>query len=321
MIIDFDSFFRNRIENLLIRASWMGDLRKTVGLEGFSQVWTGNAQWYFWLHGAPGAYRLTFSEGDTVRYGPKNFYEGRFVLKCYPSPIDPGYAGYSAEERLLLSGERFDVTGTPRFEAVGEIPEALFTVGVVSMVIDPQGGPALLTFDSLEAFTTYDGRDPASGLRPTSPRVIRNVCGWRHGRPLFDCLVGLYANFHGHPPSFMGAAQSQGFENWILPSQSTECRSSDTIRRLALSIGFEGSKKRADDLVERLWRSRLEAGEEVLVSCKLPAASGPGNFGVPAPFTPSPSWWEAARPDFQSDLSSTCGCDDHRCLHRAIPAS
>jgi hypothetical protein len=321
MSIDFDSFFRNRIENLLIRASWMGDLRKALGLEGFSQIWTGNAQWYFWLHGAPGVYCLAFAEGDVVRTGPKIFYVGRFVVKCYPSPNDPGYAGYSSEERFLLAGDRFDASGTPRFEASEKIPNALFTVGAISVVLDPQGELALLTFDSLDALITLDSRDHAVGSSPAPPQVVRDVCGWRHGRPLFDVIVGLYANFYGKPPSFVGATRSLGFEYWILPGQSTQCRSSETARRLALSVGFDGLKGEAGTLVESLWRSQLEAGETIVVSRKLPVAFKDGVDGVPAQFTPNSTWWEAARADFRSDLSSTCGCGEHHCLHRAVPSS
>jgi hypothetical protein len=56
MPIDFDSFFRNRVEGLLIRASWVGEVRRMLGLTGVSQVWDGQAAWYFWLQAAVGEY-------------------------------------------------------------------------------------------------------------------------------------------------------------------------------------------------------------------------------------------------------------------------
>jgi hypothetical protein len=318
MSIDFDSFFRNRIETLLIRASWMGGLREILGLRGFSQIWHGNAQWYFWLHDAPGAYCLAFVEGDTVQIGGKRFYEGSFALKCYPYSNDRGYAGYSAEEQFWLASNRFDETQTPGFEASEEIPDTLFTVGAISLLLDPQGALALLTFESLDAFKTLDRMDGTGGFNPLSLHVIRNVPGWRHGRPLFDCLVGLYANFINQTPSFMGATRSQGFEYWILPDRSAECGYSDKTSRLCLSIGFTESKCRSKNPLEALWRTRLEVGEEIVASRNLPSSFADGNCAAPsAHFTLNPTWWEAARSDFQSELSSTCGCGDHDCHHPA----
>jgi hypothetical protein len=314
MRIDFDSFFRNRIECLLIRASWMGGLREALGIHGISQIWSGNAQWYFWLHDAPGAYCLSFVEGDIFPAGKKKFYEGRFALKCYPYSNHPGHKGYSEEERSWMASNRFDSTHTPCFEAFEQIPEGLFTVGAVSFLIDPQTTIALLAFESQDAFKTLRSMDGGGGSMKI-PQVIRNVSGWTLGRPLFDCLVGLYANFSGQPPGFMGATRSPGYEYWMHPEQRTSLRTSHTARRFALSIGFDHLKAGAGNCLEALWRTWIENGEEVVLARKMTPIEGESE--CPVLFAPHPVWREVVSRDFRSELLSTCGCGDHSCLHAA----
>ncbi len=313
MNTDFDSFFRNRIESMIISASWVSTVRSVLGLEGVSQVWNGNAAWTFWLHHAPGAYALAFSEGERLERLGKRLYDGRFILKCYPYPNHPAFAGFSPEERLLVKSDRFDSTNTPRFEAAPEIPDSLFTIGGVSLLLDPEDALALLTFESLDALRTTVCETPSAGS--AGEYLIRDVAGWRIGYPLFDCIIGLSSYYRKEAPVFLGATRLPGFEHTLAPDGSLDCRHREGIFHRRLTLGFLKDRRDASG-IEALWRGRLEEGEEVLETMNLPfsiedAPSSP----LSETAAPNSRWWKVAYSDFRSELTSICGCGDHHCHH------
>jgi hypothetical protein len=319
MHIDFDSFFRNRIEGLLIRASWVETLRSMLGLKGVSQIWNGDAAWYLWLQGAPGVYALVFSEGDDVVSNGHRLFEGHFALKCYPYAHDAGFAGFSDEERRWIQSDRFDATNTPKFDALAEIPEALFTVGSLSLVSDADDSLALLTYQSLDALRIYQSDQVAARAdgAPVSgtARLVRNVAGWATGYPLFDCLVGLYTHSTRQPPAFCGVTRSRGFDYTFFADGQAECRPSRRTVQTAVTIGFQSSDRDIDRL-ETLWRDRLEKGEKIQAARRLPVSmDDAGAAGLPDSLALNPKWWEIAASDFKSELSSACGCSDNHCHH------
>jgi len=319
MPIDFDSFFRNRIEGLLIRASWSDALRAMVGLEAASQIWSGNAAWYLWLQQAHGAYHLAFSEGEAIETNGDRLFEGRFAVKCYPYPDAPCFSGFSVEERSLICSDRFDTTHTPRFEASMEIPDWFFTVGSISLLCDAEGSLALLTYQSLDALRVHrDNASPdcthANGNRCTT-HLARDVAGWEIGYPLFDCLVGLYTHCNRQPPAFIGATRSQGFEHTVFADGHAVCRPSRKSIQTALTIGFHPGEGDAGP-VTTLWQERLESGEKIRFARVLPASIGDAiGTGLPDNFVLNPLWWKIAETHFSSELSSTCGCGQYHSHH------
>jgi hypothetical protein len=52
--MDLDSFFRNKVESLLITASWVEQVQQMLDLKGVSQVWGDRPEWYVWVEDAPG---------------------------------------------------------------------------------------------------------------------------------------------------------------------------------------------------------------------------------------------------------------------------
>jgi hypothetical protein len=283
MPIDFDSYFRNRIEGLLICASWVQALRALLGLEGVSQIWNGNPAWYL-------------------------------SLKCYPCPDHPCLAGFSPEERRLVQSDRFDTTHTPHFEAADGIPETLFTVGSLELLCGADDTAALLTFQSLDTLRIVQS-DAATPEPPEASRLVRNVAGWALGFPLFDCLVGLYTHFTRQPPAFMGATRCRGFEYVVGADGHAACRSSRQSTQTALTIGFQASAT-DHDWLESLWRSRLETGEKVQTVQRLPATFHRAvGRDLPDDIRVNPLWWEIAGSDFKSELASSCGCGEAHCRH------
>jgi hypothetical protein len=319
MHIDFDSFFRNRIEGLLIRASWLGALRSLLGLDSVSQVWGGNAAWYLWIQGAPGPYHLAFSEGDVVEANGHRLFEGRFAVKCYPYPDHPNFNGFSSEERQLIRSDLFDATHTPRFEAIAKIPGSLFTVGSICLLCDEEASFVLLTYQSLDALRISQS-DTLSGFSKTdsgtgAARLVRNVAGWEIGYPLFDCLVGLYAHSTGYPPAFIGATSCQGFEHTVFADGRAVCRTSRKSTQTTLTIAFHPSNDN-NGRIKNLWKEGLEPGEKIQIAQRLPdTIDSTLGTNLPNNIALNPLWWTIADLEFKSELTSTCGCGQSHCHH------
>ena len=148
--MDFDSFFRNKVESILITASWVEQVQKMLDLNGVSQVWGIRPEWYIWIDGAPGVYSLVFEEGETMEAADQTLILGQFAVKCYPYVEAGVFDAFSPREREMITGNRFDHTHTPRLEAREGIPEAFFTIGSISFMLDVSGTVAMFTFDSLD---------------------------------------------------------------------------------------------------------------------------------------------------------------------------
>jgi hypothetical protein len=319
MYIDFDSFFRSRIEGLLIRASWVGALRSMLGLEKVSQIWNGNAGWYFWLRTAPGPYALVFSEGQTIEIHGRRLFEGQFLIKCFPYPEYPGLSGFSAEERRLIGSDSFDDTHTPCFEAETGLPEWLFTVGSFALICDQEDTLNLLTYQSLDALRIRELDHSGSGAGPDRPseaaRWLRNIAGWDIGYPLFDCLVGLNCHAAGQPPAFIGLSQSEGFDYRITGTTGVELCNSSKTTQTALTFSFNSSDI-GTEWIKTVWQNRLEAGESILAARRLTdSTEDAGQMDLPENIKLNPLWWKIAESDFRSELTSTCGCGRSHCHH------
>ena len=314
MTIDFDSCFRNRIEAMLIKASWVGALRSMLGLRATSQVWNGRAEWYLWIDRAPGVYALSFIDGDTFHLGGRRLHEGFFTIKCYPYRTHSDFANFSADERRLVESDWFDATNTPRFEALAQIPDSLFCIGGFSLVIDPHGSLALMTVESLDELRLHQPCCTLpEGHGPAATTLIRKVSGWTTGALLFDCLVGLYANFLKQPPLFAGATCSPGFESILGADATAACRPSRNNHRRSLSIGFDLPDEAVGG-IEALWRDRLEPGEKILTAVRLPATARALRHGrLVRGLALNPVWWEIAGADFTSELNTACGCAHDHC--------
>ena len=310
MSIDFDSFFRERIESLLIKSSWVEAVREKLGLKAVSQVWVEHPEWYFWIREAPGVYSLALVDAEVVSAGDQSNVLGRFTVKCYPYPDNEAMAGFSTEELAAVHSDLFDCTHSPRIETRKKLQDPWFTVGSISILIDSERNNALLTYDSLEHILTCSSEFPDGG-KEFKPTVIRDVPGWEIGYPLFNCLVGLYAFFDRSAPCFAGATQAPGFKFTLTEGNCLECRPSQRNRHLTFSLLFQPLES-PHDLWEHLWRERLDPEEIVAYTG---AFSNAIQEPVEVPGIPHaaviPLWWDLATGDYRSELSTTCGCADH----------
>ncbi len=320
--MDFDSFFRNRVERMLITASWVEQVQKKLGLEGISQVWGEKPEWYVWIHRAPGVYALVFEEGETGEIADQALILGRFAVKCYPYVAAPVFHAFSPQEQEMVSGDLFDRTHTPRLESREGIPEAFFTVGSISFILDAAEAFAMFTFDSLD-YLRWSMLNVTTG-QENSPndaqgkRVIRNIPGWQVGYPLFDRLISLYAFYSKQSPAFIGATRSPGFECMVDINQTPVSRFCDEIQQWSASVLFLNETD-TNPPVDTLWRAHLDPEEKIVFEhpCSHSVCSHFADASMPQVVTNS-LWWDLAHADFKSELASTCGCEDHE--HHAFEA-
>lgn len=313
--MDFDSFFRNKIERMLIVASWVEAVRKKLGLESVSQVWGDKPEWYFWIQQTPGVYALVFEEGETGQIADRTLFLGRFAVKCYPYVAAPMFDTFSPREQEMVTSEVFDHTQTPRLEAREEIPEAYFKVGSISFMLDAAEDFAMFTFDSLD-FLRWSVQCAKTGNENIPNKVqeksiVRNIPGVQIAYPLFDRLVGLYAFYSKLSPAFIGTTRSAGSE-WIVDiNQTPQRRACNETRQWSASVLF---LDKADGTVpvDAIWRSHMEPEEQIVFEHAFShsACSHFREAGIPHMVINS-LWWNLARADFKSELASICGCENH----------
>ena len=310
--MDLDSFFRNKVESMLITASWVEKVKKMLDLAGVSQVWGDRPEWYFWIDGSPGVYALVFEQSGTIATADQILNVGQFVVKCYPFLTAGVFEAFSPREREIVNSDLFDHTQTPQLETKPEIPEALFAIGSISFALDAAETVALLTFDSLD-FLRWSVLTAKTGSVNNLPEksLIRNIPGWQIGYPLFDRLVSLYAFYSKQPPAFIGATQSPGFECIIDTYQTPENRMCADTRQLSTSVLFVNSGD-TDACVDNIWRAQLDPEEQIILehtcshtTCNHYVASEMSQVAI------NSLWWDLAHADLKSELVSTCGCGDH----------
>ena len=200
MNIDFDSFFRNKVESMLITASCVEHVRHMLDLEGVSQVWGDKPEWYLWLGHAPGVYALILEDAESMVAENTTWLIGHFAVKCYPYVDSQIFSTFSSKERKALTSDLFDQTHTPRLEVRERIPENFYTVGSVSMMMDAAETSALFTVTSLDTIKVRD-ENASTGRLPfpasTDSRfIVRNVPGWQTSYPLFNDHLFYLVTYH-----------------------------------------------------------------------------------------------------------------------------
>ena len=307
---------------MLITASWVEPVQKMLDLAGVSQVWGDRPEWYIWIDGAPGVYALVFEEGETVEAADQTLNLGQFAVKCYPYVDASVFDSFSPQEREMVTGELFDHTHTPRLESLQRVPEAFFTVGSLSFMLNAAETIAMFTFDSLDflKWSTITAKTSRrNGLNDSHEKsIIRNIPAWQVGYPLFDRLISLYAFYLKRSPAFIGSTRSPGFECMVDIDQTLESRICDKTRQYSTSVLFSNATD-TEELVDKNWRAHLEPEEKIVFehACSHSACNHVAADGLPQVVINS-LWWDLAHADLKSELASTCGCEDHE--HHAFEA-
>ena len=313
--MDFDSFFRNKVESLLLTASWVEHVQHLLGLKAVSQVWGDKPEWYIWLDHAPGAYALVLEDAESFELQSTSFLMGHFAVKCYPYGDNSILAAFSPQEQELAASDLFDETHTPRLEARERIPESFYNVGSISLILDDAETTSLLAVDSLDALKLWVQSPSENRMRlPGNTEIgciIRNVPGWQISYPFFDRLVCLFSFYFRHSPIFIGATRSPGFEYFVNSEKHLECKPCAASNHLTASLLFHKSSG-PENPVETLWRRQLGPEESIVFMRHLPSAfSDQLVLDSPRVVPINPLWWELADTEMKSEMASTCGCCDH----------
>jgi len=312
--IDLETFFRARIENMLVTASWVETIKKILGITGVSQVWTEKPGWYFWISEAPGVYHLQLENAS----GEGDFTRGVFSVKCYPFPDGEVFHSFSDEERELIQSDMFDHTNTPRFENLRIIPESFFNVGIMEYGTSSDQEGALFTFEALNAMriryedeTVHQYLVIDKSKRFTKGEIGRDVPGWAVGYLFFDRVLSLYSNYTKRKPVRVIMTRSPGFEYVYNETDGFQCLDSRQVKINALTVLYSSDHGRPDPGRDQWIGEVNAAGTQDVVYDRI---FQHGHFHrdhdqIPSMPLLNELWWTLPDADYRSELASSCGCE------------
>ncbi len=316
MTIDPEEFFRNKIDNMLVTASWVDQVRDILGITGVSQIWDEQPAWYFWLSSMGGAYRLQLESA----YDDRKTYCSVFSIKYYPAVNEKLFQTFSAEERSIVQSSLIDHTNTPSYDYRYKIPEELFSVGTVFFNTDVDGNCASLLLRTLTRMRIVYSQETHDLSRQ---KTDRNVPGWQVSYPLFERLAGLYAFNSKITPTSITVTREPGFKYVFDGREDLEAVEEDAVYIQNLNILFASDPEHCETFSGVNIEKQLDGDTQELLFHKT---YSPGqSFTAGEQLCPgtgvSPMWWTLAKGRYKSTLASTCGCEhDHgpSCEHQFI---
>lgn len=318
-----ESFFQNKINNMLVTTSWIGELKSRLGMDAVSQVWGDPPAWYLWFSDAQGVYNLQLVD-SLVDENLSSMKQGYFSIKCYPFQNAPVFGAFSHEERSLSQSRFFDDTHTPRLEDKDKIPDSLFAVAAMEYRVDQDDTTACFTLESLDTMrcvypeeTVLDFDLLNKSWHYAKGEVGRSVPGWHLGYPVFDRLLSMYAFYSKTKPVRLQIARSPGFEYVHTGHREFDCVDVSHAHRLAVSVFFAPPKS-FDHFVDlggfdAMAQEESQQETEILFDRAFPCghfhASDKMDCAKILEGSPiNELWWSLAETDYKSELTSTCGC-------------
>jgi hypothetical protein len=322
-ITECESFFQEKINNMLVTTSWVDDLKNLLGVEAVSQIWGDVPAWYMWLSDALGVYHLKLVDAAVDEDNPADK-QAFFSIKCYPFHNATVFDKFSYEEQHLSGSRFFDDTHTPRFEEKEKIPDSLFNVAAMEYWVNRDDTLACFTLESLDTMrsvypeeTVLDFDLIHKSRRYKKGETGRSVPGWKLGYPVFDRLLSMYAFYSKATPVRLRITRSPGFEYVHTGNQLFECVDTPDTHRLAASVFFahQGRLGHTMDINELdMVEQTSEQGQvEILFDRAFPCghlhASDKMESAKIDKDTPiNELWWSLAHTEYKSELASTCGC-------------
>lgn len=317
-IKDAESFFRHKIENPLITASWVERVKQAIGLKAVSQVWGEQPAWYFWIENVPGAFSLQLAHASADQTGHEKWGNGTFAIKHYPHPRQEGFNNFSFQEQCFVHSEYFDRTHTPCFEYKEKIPATLFNVATMEYLAGSDDGPAIFRLESLDRMRVSCRQQSLKKYAMLGKNRVfkrgetdRNVPGWELGFTLFDRLLSLYSFYSKNKPLRVLITRSAGFEYVFDGSPGMQCVDASDLSIYSLAVLFASQDQVAADPVIEDLMDRPNSGEDREIVYDRTFHCGhfhneTNPFSPPIPL--NEQWWCLAEADYKSELASTCGC-------------
>lgn len=303
--LEMETFFRLKIDSLLMSASWVERLRSELGLVGVSQVWRENPSWYLWLADSAGAYGLELVEASGGDQPGQDIPRALFCIRYYPNPDQPEFSDFSPREQALVLGGGFDESHTPRSEALSEIPPQCFVVGTMELAWQPDGDWALFGLSALKSCRLL--QTPGPGL---APQLVRSLPGRALCSRLLRPLLGLYAFTSRHTPVRARLCRLPGMEQLDSGGEIT-WREAPGVGLHCLEVLFGGQPGQQPPAARELLRQSAPSDpDQVVLDQVFDCAHyhGPEESFLGEPLL-SPSWWRLASADYKSELASSCGCE------------
>jgi hypothetical protein len=314
-IIDYEEFFRNKIDNLLVKASWVDDVKSVTGLKAVSQIWGEKPAWYFWISDTPGVYALQLEGITAPETDHQDWVSGNFAVKCFPFTDEYVFHSFSFQERALIQSEFFDDTHTPRFSHREQIPDTLFNVAAVELNVDCNEKQALFVLEGLEMMHISYACEVVRAYpalqqekRFISGEIDRMVPGWDLGYPVFDRLICLYSFYSKQTPTRMWLTRSPGF-SYVFDKDQLECVLAPEINLFSLSVLFGNTETDDQEEADLIDLKSIDKDQEVVYDRTFHCGRFHREPSQPPHLPPlNEQWWSLAHTNYKSTLSSTCGC-------------
>lgn len=288
---------------MILKACWVETVKNLVGLQAVSQVWQTPPAWYVWMTDAHGVYKLQLAQAEQLDDKGCHL-NGIFTVKCFPYPHSALFKTFSPEERKLRTSSLFDETHTPKFEHLEQLPQDAFNVAMIECDMHTDGAFTRFMLESLSTLRTVS--DAAFAAKPHEP--CRCVPGWRLGMPFFNWLLAVYAFESRDKPTRIQLHRSPGFETVQTNGRNIEYRDCPDIHCYTASVDFGRAYDHQD--INKAPQEHCD----VLLDCTFSGHKKPHHSlleQVSEIFSVNDLWWSLADANYQSRLSSTCGCCDH----------
>lgn len=313
--IDLRHLFRNKIDNMLITASWVDKIKERIGLQAVSPVWGDEPAWYFWMSQTAGAYSLELNETMNDQWDRKHMAGGMFGLKCYPFSNGELFHHFSFEEQAFVTSDLFDDTHTPLFEHRDRIPASLFNIAAIEMTMNTTDNLALFSLEALNSMQTFSGQTfPEINKKKSyiTGEKVRDVPGYDLGYPLFSCLLSLYSFYSRTKPARVLMTRGPGFKYIYTSPQAYQCVDTGDVQIYSLNVMFSDGASKNLATGKKLIEERLkDPGIEIVFDQKYTAGHLPGNHISPLVNADlDKKWWSLAEADYKSHMTSTCGCEE-----------
>jgi hypothetical protein len=300
---------------MLVTTSWVDDAKTATGLEAVSQVWGEKPAWYFWISDAPGVHALQLEGMAAPETERQDWASGIFAVKCYPFPHEDVFQSFSFHERSLMLSDSFDHTHTPRFSHREQIPDTLFNVAAIELIVDRDDRGALFILEGLERMHITNSREVIrkypqlqTEKRFKTGEVDRNVPGWDLGYPLFDRLLCLYSFYSKKTPMRLWLTRSPGF-SYVLENDHAARVKAPKINLYTLSVFFGDTQTDVHGDANRIRRQVNSDHQEVVYERTFHCDHFHQEPDYPPHLPPlNEQWWSLAHLGYKSTLSSTCGC-------------
>jgi hypothetical protein len=312
--IKVSSIIRERLDSLLITASWFPDLKNVIGLQGVSPVWQDNPAYYLWLKGVPCVFQLECDEAHYESGHDEKLICSVFSVRSFPFRNTELLPGFSASEREILNSPVFDGSNTPSFDHLQDLDKNLFLVSRIEWICPESASWNMFSMNALDLSVIRRGSIPTDPLNlsfePFSD-VLRRVPSWEISLPIFDVLNTLHVFYSRQKLRNLRVVSRNGLEYVISPDGKAELVENRVIKDLEVETLFMDERLFEKERPKNLPGKRLETdpGEIILDRIFEWTDRLDGGFILEGSKNEiGRKWWAIGETHFDAPVSSLCGC-------------